>query len=525
MSTPFLIKALVVLAVLSAIHPAFNLSIAAELDSAARQAPEASAFDTAQSPSEIEERIEKGGYGPRADIELLNLARFYAAEKDYQKAKGALRRLIRKYPESAYLPDALYGIAFLMYKDGEFTAASGILEIAAAHPSAEAAEKSKRLIKDIDSITGWEKRTGGAAAIGALLPLEGRYSQFAEDALQGILLAAGVFDKKARPIEVRVKNDSADAAGAEAAVDGLAKDGGIAGIAGPLLSATARQAALRAEGRKVPLVALSQKEGITSAGEYVFRNSMTPREQAAAIAGYASKKLGLKSFVILHPANNYGAELAAAFRAEAARLGGKVVKEAAYQPGTRDFGSVLRETFAVQGKEKTVGRRVIKDFKTGVEADALYIPDYYETISLIAPYLGYYDIKDVALLGSNGWNSARLVELAGASIEGAVFVDGFFAGSLRPGAAEFSSGFQRAYERPPGALEAQAYDAAGILIHAAAASGAGVPLDRAVIKNRLKATKDFIGASGPVSFGPEREAQKRLFILTVKHGAIAEAED
>lgn len=519
MSATFLIKTLVVSAVLSAIHPAFNLSIAAaEAGSAA--------FDAAPSPAEIEERIEKGVYGPRADIELLNLARAYAGEKDYQKAKDALRRLIRKYPESAELPQALYGIAFLMYRDGEFTDASGILEIAAAHPAASAgtAEKSKRLIKDIASITGWEKSTKGRAAIGALLPLEGQYSMFAEDALQGILLAAGVFDKKAGPMEVRVKNGSADAAGAEAAVDEFAKDNKVAGIVGPLLSATARQAALRAEERKMPLVALSQKEGITSAGEYVFRNSLTPREQAAAIAGYALRN-GLKSFVLLHPANNYGAELAAAFRAEVSRLGGKVVREAAYQPGIRDFGGALMDAFAVQGKEKTVGRRVIKDFKTGVKADALYIPDYYETISLIVPYLGYYDIKDVALLGSNGWNSARLVELAGASIEGAVFVDGFFAKSERPGAAEFSSEFQQAYGRPPGALEAQAYDAAGILIHAtASASGAGANPDRAVIKDRLKATKDFVGAAGPVSFGPEREAQKRLFILTVKHGAIAEAE-
>ncbi len=516
MSTPSLIsliRALVALAALSAVLASFDPAIAGE------------AAPDAFTPAQIEERIEKGAYGAGADSELFSLARLYAGQKDYQRAKGALRRLIRKYPESAHLPDALYALAFLMYKDGNLADASGLLDIAAGHPSASAgvAEKSRRLIKDIDSITGWEGRTRGAAAIGALLPFEGHYAPFAEDALRGILLAAGVFDERAAPVEVRVKNAAADAAGAEAAVDELAKDGSVAGIAGPLLSATARQAALRAEALKIPLIALSQKEGITTAGEYVFRNSLTPREQASAIAGYALRH-GLKSFVVLHPANNYGAELASAFRAEVLRLGGRLVKEASYQPGTRDFGGALRDAFAVQGKEKTVGRRVIKDFKTGVKADALYIPDYYETVSLIVPYLGYYEIKDIALLGSNGWNSARLVELAGASVEGAVFVDGFFAGSRRPGAAQFSSEFQRAYERPPGALEAQAYDAAGILIHATAAGG-GAPPDRAAVKDRLRATKGFIGAAGPVSFDTEREAQKRLFILAVKDGAVAEAEE
>ncbi|NIQ94532.1 MAG: hypothetical protein GWN87_10185, partial [Desulfuromonadales bacterium] len=62
-----------------------------------------------------------------------------------------------------------------------------------------------------------------------------------------------------------------------------------------------------------------------------------------------------------------------------------------------------------------------------VDFDALFIPDYADRVGMIAPQLAYYGIEELPLLGINGWNSPDLLRVAGAFVEGAIFVDGFFA--------------------------------------------------------------------------------------------------
>jgi len=158
-----------------------------------------------------------------------------------------------------------------------------------------------------------------------------------------------------------------------------------------------------------------------------------------------------------------------------------------------------------------------------VEIDALFIPDYYETVGLIAPYMEYYNIKDVLLLGSNGWNSDKLIELGGKNVEGAVFVDGFFPGSKRPGTMDFVRRFTDVYGRTPGVLEAQAYDAAMMLIYAM--KGDGSHVDRGALKNRLERLRGFSGAGGAITFDRRGEAIKKLFVLTVRNGRIIEVPE
>ncbi|MBI5809571.1 MAG: penicillin-binding protein activator, partial [Deltaproteobacteria bacterium] len=355
---------------------------------------------------------------------------------------------------------------------------------------------------------------------GALLPMKGVYAPFGEEAARGILLAAGAFGSGGQRAEVYVKDVSTDAAAAGSSIEELSGNVRVAGIVGPLLSPAAREAGLYAQKLSVPLITLSQKEGVTSAGGYVFRNSLTHADQAETIAAYAYKGLGSRKFAVLYPQNNYGAELKELFKEEVRRQGGEVVKELGYVPGTKDFSRELTSLFGITGKERREGRRTIKDFTAAVPADALYIPDYYETVSMIVPYLEYYDIKGVRLLGSNGWNSPRLAALSGKGVEGAVFVDGFFANSQRRGSAEFAERFRAAYGTDPGVLEAQAYDAARVLITAAVEGAGGTGRDG--VKDYLRAMKDYSGAAGALSFNEKGAAIKRLFILTVKDGAITE---
>ena len=174
--------------------------------------------------------------------------------------------------------------------------------------------------------------------------------------------------------------------------------------------------------------------------------------------------------------------------------------------------------FGIEVKERVVGRRHIREFTPSVEIAGLYIPDYPDAIAQIAPYIAYYNIENVQLLGSNGWNSPRLLKLAKEHVEGAIFVDGFYAWSERPGTREFIDEFRSAYGHRPGVIEAQAYDATMVLLGAIDIGGA----ERDDVRDALENLYGFEGATGTMSFDYSGEASKDLFILTVQDGRISE---
>ena len=362
-----------------------------------------------------------------------------------------------------------------------------------------------------------------SARLGVILPLSGRYAAFGEQALKGILLAADTFGttfelNKGLSLEIIVKDTKDDPLASERAVEELAADKDVMGIIGPLLSVTAMGAARKAQELKLPIITLSQKQGLTGAGDYVFRNFLVPAEQAKAVADYAINKLNCIKFAILYPDSAYGIELANSFKEEIKKGNGIVAAEEQYKEGQTYFGKEVVRLFKIKETEKKEGRRLLKTFETTVAVDALYIPDYFDIIGLIAPHLAYYNVKDVKLLGSNGWNSPKLVELAGKYVEGAVFTDGFFTGSKREAVSRFINDFKNLYGTEPGIIAAQAYDATRMMAEAIL-SGNG---KRDEARNYLANLKKFRGVTGDIAFDSNREAIKELFILSVKKGQIVE---
>jgi len=474
------------------------------------------------SVAELVTYIEDNPRGSLADEAMFRLAGIYASRKDYGKAISVYTEIIDNFPDSRFKPDSLYEIGSLEYKTGHLDEAKAALEAIQFSSAASVTVKVKAslLLKEISSASFGLAPRLEAPAIGVLLPLKGPYAQFGEDALLGTLMAADVFGEDKGPVEVVVSNVGADPAAIESAINELADKHSVVGIVGPLLSSTAFEATRYAHNRKVPIITLSQKEGLTD-GEYVFRNFLTPESQAAAIADYACKTLGRTRTAILYPQNNYGSELARLFENDVKALGCEVVKTASYPKGTTDFTDHMKRLFGIEVKERMEGRRKIKEYTSTEDIDSLFIPDSADTVGLIAPYLDFYNIKGIQLLGSNAWNSKKLTELAGENLEGAVFVDGFFIDSQRPETVDFVARFKATFGRDPGLIEAQAYDAATAFIAVERSGPAG--FDRDAVKDALKRLSGVTGATGKLSFNERGEAVKKLFILTVKKGRIEEA--
>ncbi|MGE4343198.1 MAG: penicillin-binding protein activator [Geoalkalibacter sp.] len=357
-------------------------------------------------------------------------------------------------------------------------------------------------------------------ALGVVLPLSGRYESFGELVRRGMELALELHHQGGNPLTRFIYRDSgADAARATDAVATLAGVDGVMAVAGPLTGEASRGAALEAQRRGVPLVSLSPRAGLPEVGDFVFRNSLTSEQQARALAGYAVEDLNLYRYAILAPEEGQGRELADFFAAQVERKGGRVVKRQNYPPDLTDFRVQIKRLL---GQDPNAPEPQNEDREPSPPPfDALLIPDYAEMIGLIAPQLAYYDLTDVQLLGINGWNSPQLLERAGRFVEGAVFVDGFFAGSPDPIVREFVALYRETHGQEPSILEAQAFDTAGLLLYLLGRPDVD---SREDLRRALASVRNYPGVTGTLSVDDRGEILRELFLIRVEQGAFVQID-
>lgn len=386
------------------------------------------------------------------------------------------------------------------------------------------------LLRDRLAGKSWLRRS-----IGVVLPLSGRYGTFGQLVRRGMELSAELHNAQQPPVELIFRDAGADPEQSAAAVTQLATEERVMAVAGPLTGSAAVAAATRAQQERVPLLTLSQREGLAQTGNYVFRNSLTSRLQVEELVRYSMEQQGLTRFAVLAPDNKQGKELADLFTQEVLGRGGVIVAREAYAVSANDFGRQIKlllgkDPDAPEPEAAAVAAETEAELPPGAEGatamepepppfDALFLPDYADRIGLIAPQLPFYGIEGVQLLGINGWNSPDLLPLAGRYLEGAVFVDGFFRYSPYPFVQEFANDYFERYHEEPTILEAQGFDVAGILLSL---------LDRPEVTGReelrfaLSQLKGYPGVTGATSFNPDGDAAKLLYLLQVQNGNIVQ---
>ena len=86
---------------------------------------------------------------------------------------------------------------------------------------------------------------------------------------------------------------------------------------------------------------------------------------------------------------------------------------------------------------------------------------------------------------------------------------------------KFVNSYTKKYKEEPSILEAQGYDAAGIILSL---------LDRGDVRSReglriaLSQLRNYPGVTGATSFAASREAEKVLYLLQVKNGNIVQLD-
>ncbi len=361
-------------------------------------------------------------------------------------------------------------------------------------------------------------------SIGVILPLSGKFAVYGDLVRRGMELALED-DENSTGVRFLFYDGAADATKSREAVRSLVRGEKVIAVTGAISGGSSALAiAEQAESERVPLLTLAQSDGLPETGPYVFRNSLTAQQQVETLARYAVLDQGMTSFGVLYPDNRHGQIMTAFFTAEIEKLGGEILVSQRYPEEANDFGRQIRrlkgESATEQGRELT-GEELLVDLfvpdPPPYEFEALFIPDFADRISVIAPQLAYYGIEDVPLLGINGWNSPELLRTVGSFVEGAVFVDGFFVYSPYPFVKEFVDRYYAKYGEVPTFLQAQGYDAAGILLSL---------LDNPEIRTRddlrlaLSQMQTYAGVTGATIFNRIGEAQKVLYLLQVRKGNI-----
>jgi ABC-type branched-subunit amino acid transport system substrate-binding protein len=162
----------------------------------------------------------------------------------------------------------------------------------------------------------------------------------------------------------------------------------------------------------------------------------------------------------------------------------------------------------------------IENLKVSLELgyDAIFIPGVYDKVGLIIPQLAFYNIENIALLGTNGWNSPELIKMGGKFLKSIYFVDGFYSDSHQMKVKEFVEQFQNNYGELPSQLSGQAFDAAGIIFKSIV-SGAD---NRLKLRDSLVKVKNYPGVTGKTNILESGDSEKRIFALTVKKKKIVE---
>jgi len=422
-----------------------------------------------------------------------------------------LEKMAGYAPESRYMPYIYHRLALISLEEDRIDDAKKYVVLLVRSTSEETWVSMGRDLLEKISQKNRDEGNSGTITIGCLLPLSGPFALYGQEVLNGIELGMDIFNRQqqGRAINLMIKDTGGTAEGAGAGMKELIEGDNAAVVIGPLASGESVAAAKKAQELGVPIITFTQKEGITGEGNMVFRNFLTPEREVDALLNKSVKEKGMKRFAIFYPDKSYGQYLRDLFREKVKQLGGTITAVESYKPDQTDFAEGI--------KRITGSNRVRIDGKSAnpvstPEFDAIFIPDNYEQIAMIAPQFPYYNAFNIPFLGTSLWMSEDLVRSTGAYLQGAIFPVGFSSDDDATGIMEFTANYKDSFHSDPGVLAATGYDT--------------IRLIRYIIdKDDAKTRKDFQkalhqdafdGVTGKISFDEKGEVKKDPVLMTIE---------
>jgi branched-chain amino acid transport system substrate-binding protein len=277
-------------------------------------------------------------------------------------------------------------------------------------------------------------------------------------------------------------------------------------LLGPTLSTEMFAVAPIAVERKTPIIGTSTTAiGITAIGPYVFRTSLPEADVIPITLRTARDKFGVKKVAVL-----YG-------RDDAFTKSAYDVMKAALADLKIDI--LTTETFGAKDTDFSAQLTKIKS----LDPDAIVVSalaDAGAGILLAKQALGF--PPNVRVIGGNGLNSPKVLEIAGQAADGLLVGSPWFVGKSDPLNQKFIADYRAAYGADPDQFAAQAFDTAHIV---ASALNAATDLTGDSIRAALLKTK-IDGVMGEFAFTPARDpaVTSGVLVLEVAYGKFTIAK-
>ena len=324
-----------------------------------------------------------------------------------------------------------------------------------------------------------------------------------EVAMEEINAAGGVLGKKIRILK---GDDSGDPRQAVNVVQKFISKDNVLLIIGAELTGTTRVTApISNTAKMVQFTASATGAGLTDNVSYVFRNALPEAYAIPFVVEAAKKKFKLGSVVVIYSYNlDYSVDLTKIYEKALAAAGIKIQDKISYAEGDIDFSAQVSKLKALK-------------------PEAVVMTGYYQESAQMMIEMRKQGIN-CPILGSNGFNDPKILDLAGKAMEGSVWASGFFPDNPDPRVKNFVAKVQEKYKKKPNQFHAQAYDAMRIVAEAIkrASVTENTPENRTKIRDAIYTISNFPGVSGTHTFKTGKgDAEKSVFVLTLKEGKYA----
>jgi branched-chain amino acid transport system substrate-binding protein len=324
-----------------------------------------------------------------------------------------------------------------------------------------------------------------------------------EVAMEEINAAGGVLGKK---IQILKGDDSADPRQAINVVQKFITKDNVLVIIGAELTGTTRVTApISNSAGMVQFTASATGAGLTDNMPFIFRNALPEAYAIPFVVQAAKKKFNFGSIVIITSYNlDYSVDLTKIYEKALSAASIKVQDKISYAEGDIDFSAQVSKLKALK-------------------PEAVAMTGYYQESAQLMIEMRKQGIH-CPILGSNGFNDPKILELAGKAMEGSIWASGFFPDNPDPKVRKFVAKVQEKYKKKPNQFHAQAYDALWVIAEAIKRAGVteNTSANRIKIRDALATTSNFPGVSGTHTFRPGKgDAEKSVFVLTLKGGRYA----
>ena len=345
---------------------------------------------------------------------------------------------------------------------------------------------------------------GGDILVGEYGSLTGPQATFGLSTHNGIMMAADEVNAtggvNGRKIKVLTEDDQSKQEEAVTAVTKLISQNNVVAVLGEVASSASIAAAPICQSNKVPMITPSSTNPeVTKKGDYIFRMCFIDTYQGPIMAQFAAKGLGAKRAAILTDIkNDYSTGLTVSIEQTFTQMGGQIVGKASYSNGDSDFRPPLTSI-------------------RGTNPDVIFVPGYYTDAGQIAQQARDLGIK-APLVGGDGWESPKLIEIGGKALEGSFYANHYFYADPSPTVRNFVEKYKQRYGEIPDALAALGYDAMRVL---ADSMKRAPKLDGPSLRDAIAATKGFSGVTGVITLGPDRNPiGKKIVIEEIKNGQL-----